>query len=196
LSKTIFPLGNYTKDQVRIIAKKNKLANWSKKDSTGICFIGERDFKPFLSNYISYKKGKVVDISTNQQIGTHDGIYFFTLGQNKGLGLSGQSKKYFVCQKDMKKNILYVCDEQHKKRYLSSKLCELEAFNWINGVAKNNKVKIRFRHRQKFVKGQFKIIGKKVCLMYSPTIAVTPGQFAVLYQGKICLGGGIVNKLI
>jgi tRNA-specific 2-thiouridylase len=112
------------------------------------------------------------------------------------LGLSGQTKKYFVCKKDIKQNILYVCDEQHKEKCLSSTQCEVENFNWISGIPKTNIVKIRFRHRQQFVKGQFHIIKNKVYLKYVSTLAVTPGQFAVLYQNHTCLGGGIVNKLI
>jgi tRNA U34 2-thiouridine synthase MnmA/TrmU len=124
-----FPIGNIIKTTIRQIAKDNGLINWSKKDSTGICFVGERKFKNFLNNYLPYKKGKVIDILNNKVVGQHDGVMFFTYGQNKGLGLSGQTKKYFVCQKDVKHNILFVCDEQHKEKYLSSQKCELVEFN-------------------------------------------------------------------
>jgi tRNA-specific 2-thiouridylase len=125
----VFPIGNILKNEVRKIAKKIGLNNWLKKDSTGICFIGERKFKPFLNNYFPYRSGDVIDIVTKKVIGSHDGVSFFTYGQNKGLGLSGQTKKYFVCEKNIKKNILFVCDSSHKKKYLSSTKCEVSQFN-------------------------------------------------------------------
>jgi tRNA-specific 2-thiouridylase len=136
-----------------------------------------------------------VDIVSNKKVGTHDGIAFYTYGQNKGLGLSSQSQKYFVCNKDIKQNILYVCNTASKNKYLTSTKCELVNFNWISKVPIIKKVQIRFRHRQSLINGRFNIKDGKVILIYTPTIAVTPGQFAVLYQKNICLGGGIVNVL-
>ncbi|MDE6477372.1 MAG: hypothetical protein K2L48_04270 [Mycoplasmoidaceae bacterium] len=94
-----------------------------------MCFIGERKFKDFLNNYIAIKKGKIVDIVTKEVVGQHDGMTFYTIGQNKNLGLGGQQNKYFVCAKDFKKNILYVTDSANKDKYLSSTKCELEKFN-------------------------------------------------------------------
>jgi tRNA-specific 2-thiouridylase len=109
--------------------------------------------------------------------------------------LSGQTKKYFVCNKDIKKNILFVCDESHKQKYLTSINCKVIQFNWINGIPKNKKINLRFRHRQKLIKGMFKIVKNAVVLSYQPTLSVTPGQFVVLYQKSICLGGGIVQSI-
>lgn len=197
LSKTIFPIGNITKDEVRKIAHEQGLDNWNKKDSTGVCFIGERKFKYFLNNYLPIKKGKVIDIVTKKVVGEHDGITFYTLGQNKNLGLGGQKNKYFVCKKDFKKNIIYVVDQNNKEKYLSSIKCEVVKFNWINkNQKKSAKINIRFRHRQELIDGKYEIKNNKVILTYKPTIAVAPGQFAVLYSNKKCLGGGIVDKLI
>jgi tRNA-specific 2-thiouridylase len=196
LNHTLFPIGNIDKNKVRSIAKVNGLDNWSKKDSTGICFIGERKFKLFLNNYIPYKKGKVIDIVTKKVVGTHDGVTFFTYGQNKGLSLSGQKTKYFVCKKDVKHNILFVCDNIHKAKYLLSSQCELINFNWISGVPKTRAIQIRFRHRQNLIKGSFVIKGNKVYVKYTSTLSVTPGQFAVFYQKDVCLGGGIVNRIM
>jgi tRNA-specific 2-thiouridylase len=196
LKHATFPIGNLTKENVRKIAKEIGLENWSKKDSTGICFIGERDFKKFLNNYLPYKQGDVVDIATHKKIGKHDGVIFYTYGQNKGLSLSGQKQKYYVCQKDLKKNILYVCNESQRIKYLSSTSCELIKFNWINTPPTSKHIQIRFRHRQELINGVFKINKTKVLLNYDKTLMVTPGQFAVIYQNKFCLGGGIVNKLI
>jgi tRNA-specific 2-thiouridylase len=136
-----------------------------------------------------------VDIATNKIIGKHDGVTFFTYGQNKGLSLSGQTKKYFVCNKDIKKNILFVCDESHKDKYLSSTNCKAIQFNWINGIPKNKKITLRFRHRQKLINGEFKVVKNVVEISYKPTLSVTPGQFVVLYQKNICLGGGIVESI-
>lgn len=196
LSHVTFPIGNIIKNEVRKIAQNIGLQNWDKKDSTGICFIGERNFKDFLSNYLPYKKGAVIDIETNQTVGYHDGVAFFTYGQNKGLSLSGKTQRYFVCDKNLQNNILYVCGEKYKNKHLSTTKCEVIEFNWINGIPKLCNVSIRFRHRQKLIKGSFRIKNKSVIINYSKTLSVTPGQFAVLYQGKICLGGGIVDKLI
>lgn len=196
LSKVIFPIAKYKKDQIRKIAKDQGLINWNKKDSTGICFIGERDFKKFLMNYLSIKKGNIVDIKTQKKIGMHDGIFFYTLGQNKGLNLSGQQKKYFVCNKNVKKNILYVCGEQDKTKYLLTNNCKLNKFNWINTpIKKSMNVDVRFRHRQKLIKAQYTIKNKQVYLKHKDTLSVTPGQFAVLYNKNVCMGGGIIAEI-
>lgn len=196
LSKVIFPIGQYTKDKVRAIAKKQGLCNWNKKDSTGICFIGERDFKQFLMNYLPTRKGDIVDIETKKIIGTHDGIHFYTIGQNKGLNLSGQTKKYFVCDKNIKANILYVCGESNKNQYLISNTCSLNKFNWINKKIKQQaNVDVRFRHRQALIKCKYQIKNNQIVLNYKPTLSVTPGQFAVLYNKDVCLGGGIITRV-
>lgn len=197
LSKTCFPIGNLTKDKVREIAHEQGLDNWNKKDSTGICFIGERKFKDFLNNYLPIKEGNIVDIVTNKIVGKHDGIYFYTIGQNKNLGLGGNVEKYFVCSKDLKKNIVYVVDAKNKNKYLSSTSCELTKFNWINSNIKNFcNVQIRFRHRQELINGSYLIDKNKVILSYKKTLSVTPGQFAVIYLKDKCLGGGVVNKIL
>jgi tRNA-specific 2-thiouridylase len=108
--------------------------------------------------------------------------------------LGGSKEKYFVCSKDIKKNILYVCDQKHKDKFLNSTNAEIINFNWINSVPKNHNVNIRFRHRQKLIKGKFIIKNNKVLITYKKTLSVTPGQFAVFYQNSKCLGGGIINK--
>lgn len=196
LSKVVFPIGNLNKDEVRKIAHEQGLINWNKKDSTGICFIGERKFKDFLQNYIKVKEGNIVDILTKKKVGTHQGIMFYTYGQNKTLGLSGCENKYFVCGKDIQKNILYVVDSIHKEEYLSSTKCEVEQFNWINDPNEwiGKTVQVRFRHRMPLINAEFKIVGDKVLLHHDKTLSVTPGQFAVLYYKEFCLGGGIVCK--
>jgi tRNA-specific 2-thiouridylase len=196
LNKTVFPLGNLTKDEVRAIAKTQKLITHDKKESTGICFIGERKFKEFLKNYIKPKIGNVIDVVTNNVVGKHEGIMYYTIGQNKNLNLGGNRNKYYVCGKHVKKNILYVVDEVNKKKHLSSSHCVASHVHWINGkVLKNKNVLLRFRHRQPLVKGTFAINNGKLLLTYKSTIGIAPGQFVVLYQNTICLGGGIVDNV-
>jgi tRNA-specific 2-thiouridylase len=129
IDDTIFPIGNLTKEEVREIAKKNNLHTWNRKNSTGICFIGERDFNKFLLNYIKPKSGKIIDVCTNSVLGTHTGINFYTIGQNKNLGLGGNKTRYFVCDKNIKSNVLYVCASNFVDKYLSSTQCLLRDFN-------------------------------------------------------------------
>lgn len=200
LDNCIFPLGNLKKNKVKKIAKNNHLDAWQKKESTGVCFIGERKFEKFLQNYLPVKKGKFIDINTNKVIGTHNGACFYTIGQNRNLNLGGQSEKMYVVKKDIKNNIVYVSDHSHCQQYLVSQTCEIKDFNWINGkVWPKNKIKVRFRHRQKLIKANFYLINNqvdKIQLTYKPTSMVVPGQFAVFYYKKICLGGGIIDKII
>jgi tRNA-specific 2-thiouridylase len=137
-----------------------------------------------------------VDIETNKIVGKHDGMSFYTIGQNKGLSLSGQQKKYFICKKDIKKNILFVCSESNKNKYLISNCCLLNKFNWINKkIKKTDKIEVRFRHRQVLIKAKYEIKKNNVLLTYINTLSVTPGQFAVLYKNNVCMGGGIITRV-
>lgn len=119
----------------------------------GICFIGKRNFQQFLNNYLPSKPGVIIDIKTNKPIGKHMGTMYYTLGQNKSLHLSGQQSKYFVCKKDVRKNIIYVCDAKNKNKYLLSSHTQLNGFNFINPTNKKEfkNLKIRFRHLQKLI---------------------------------------------
>ncbi len=199
LKNVIFPLADLTKIEVRKIAKKIKLPNWDRKDSTGICFIGQRDFRLFLNNYIPNKPGFIYEIETNKIIGKHIGTMYYTLGQNKGLNLSGKKCKYHVCKKNVKKNIIYVCNAQNFKKYLYSTKAELSSFNFINKTMKKNwkNLQVRFRHLQKKINLiSLELINKKWFITYKPSLAVTPGQYAVIYKHNICLGCGEIKKLI
>ncbi|XQP56054.1 MAG: tRNA 2-thiouridine(34) synthase MnmA [Mycoplasmoidaceae bacterium] len=199
LANVIFPLANFTKVEVRQLAKKIKLPNWDRKDSMGICFIGKRQFQEFLGNYIPNQPGKIVDISNKKVVGSHVGTMYYTLGQNKDLHLSGQANKYFVCGKDVKKKIIYVCAQADKEKYLLSTKCELGPFNFINPTSSKSlsNLKVRFRHLQKLIKVKtLKKINGKWILTYDKTLSVTPGQYAVIYKNKICLGCGEIRKII
>lgn len=196
LSKTLFPIGNFTKDEVREIAKNNKLPVWDKKDSVGICFIGKREFVPFLKNYIHTKSGNIVDITSKLIIGRHIGISFYTIGQNNNLGLGGMKCKYYVCDKDVDRNIIYVVDEKHKIKYLKSTKCICKNFNWITKSNNFHNLKVRFRHRQRLIDCSVNITDEGTVIYYPDgSLSVTIGQFAVLYDGDICLGGGQVTKV-
>jgi len=198
VNSCIFPLQHITKSKVRKIAKKIGLVNHDKTESTGICFIGERKFQDFLQNYIKPNEGKVVDIISKKTIGTHKGVYYYTIGQNKNLNLGGNKEKYFVCDKNLEKNIIYVVNEESKDKYLSSDKCIVSNFNFINGniFKKCMSCKIRFRHRQKLVSGRIMNINNDtISIKYKPTLSVTPGQYAVIYKNKVCIGGGVVTKI-
>ncbi|WP_036498895.1 tRNA 2-thiouridine(34) synthase MnmA [[Mycoplasma] testudinis] len=201
LHQVIFPLENLHKDEVRKIAKKAKLAVANKKDSTGICFIGERNFKQFLENYFEKKPGKIILYPQKRVVGTHDGLMFYTIGQRRGLAINGMSEKVFVFRKNKTKNELYIAPDSLQEQYLSSTQATVGYFNWINPElnlpALQTKLLVRFRHRQALIECYItKITKNRIVLKYpSGSRAVTPGQYAVLYtQQKICLGGGrIIN---
>ncbi|MCF0217802.1 MAG: tRNA 2-thiouridine(34) synthase MnmA [Malacoplasma sp.] len=194
LAKTLFPIGNYYKSEIREIAKQLNLSNWDRKDSTGICFIGERNFVNFLKNYLPQCEGKIVDVKTNKVVGIHDGVYFYTVGQRKGLNLGGNLQSYFVCAKDIQNNILYVVSNDCKQELLNTNCTQCINFNWINQIPNNCEVQIKFRHSPKKYDGTFTIENGKVILHHSLASAVTLGQYAVIYKDQVCLGGGqIIN---
>ena len=202
VSSCLFPLGDISKKEVRKIAHELNLESvMDKKDSTGICFIGERNFKEFLKNYIPAQRGQIVDIATNRVIGYHEGAMYYTIGQRKGLGIGGISgeaaKGWFVVKKDVKKNILYVAsgDENH---YLLSKGCTVTNLNWISKAPEEGKhlsAKFRYRQEDKGVTLHYDGDDKIVLTFDENYKAVTPGQAAVLYDGDICLGGGLIDEV-
>ena len=171
-----------------------------KKDSTGICFIGERNFREFLKNYIPAQKGKIIDIASGRVLGTHSGAMYYTIGQRKGLGIGGisgeEAKGWFIAKKDVKKNILYVASGDENE-YLYSDKCTVDNLNWITDKPKEGQhlfAKFRYRQEDKGVTIHF-VDNDTIELIYDePYKAVTPGQAAVLYDGDICLGGGLINE--
>ena len=176
----VVPLGEIDKKEVRRLAHELQLPVADKKDSTGICFIGERDFKEFLQNYIPAQPGKMVDIETGDIIGEHSGIMYYTIGQRKGLGIGGPGGAWFVVGKDYDKNVLYIC-QGDQKDWLYSTGALISDVNWI---ASNKPIKLEF------------IDEDKVYLTFDkPVKAVTPGQAAVFYDGDICLGGGTIETV-
>lgn len=197
LERVIFPLGNITKEDVRKIAKKVKLPNANKKDSTGICFIGKRNFKNFLKNYISEREGDIVDLGTSSVIGKHDGVWFYTIGQRKNIGISGMNEKYFVAKKDIVNNILYVTSVSNEEKFLYCNKIVVNEFNWINKIPKNNQVKLRYRHCGDLHNAKFIIDDNNRVIIKSKNKlkSVPIGQYAVLYQDDVCLGGGEIVEI-
>ena len=202
LQACLFPLGDIDKPDVRKIAAKLNLEVATKKDSTGVCFIGERNFKQFLKNYLPSKPGDIVEITTGDKIGRHDGILYYTLGQHKGLGVGGVKGKsdepWFVVAKDIEKNILYVCQGEDNE-YLKSDRAIIKDVNWTykEKPAGDLHVGCKFRYRQKDQGVILRFIDDTtVELIYDePYKAVTPGQAAVFYLNDICLGGGIIEEI-
>lgn len=202
IDSCLFPLGDISKTEVRELAHKLDLASvMDKKDSTGICFIGERNFKKFLENYFPAQRGDIVEVSSNRVIGTHHGVLYYTNGQHKGLGIGGvkgfEEGAFFVVGKDVKRNILYVAKESEKWRLLSSS-CTVTNVNFVGEKPiEPIQVGVKFRYRQKDQFCQLKFIGEDVVeLIYNqPVEAVTPGQIAVFYDGDRLLGGGIIDTV-
>ena len=201
VSSCLFPLGDIDKDEVRRIAHELNLTSvMDKKDSTGICFIGERNFREFLKNYIPAQKGDIVDIATGRVIGHHHGAMYYTIGQRKGLGIGGisgeEAKGWFIAKKDIKKNILYAASGDENE-YLFSDRCTVNNLNWITDIPEEGKhLSAKFRYRQEDKGVTIHFVDKETIeLIYDePYKAVTPGQAAVLYDGDICLGGGLIDK--
>ena len=190
----LFPIGDIEKPEVRKIAKELDLATATKKDSTGICFIGERNFSKFLSNYLPNQPGDIINIETNEKVGEHIGLMYYTLGQRRGLNLGGNQDKSYVVEKDLNSNILYVASGDENK-YLYSTTAIIENFNFLTDL-KPNKCTTKFRYRQKDIKVNVEYLdNNEIKLTYEGAKAVTPGQFCVLYLDEICLGGGIIKEV-
>jgi tRNA-specific 2-thiouridylase len=203
LSKTLFPLGEIAKTEVRKIAEKLQLPNAAKKDSTGICFIGERPFRDFLNQYLSYKPGPI-KLDDGTTVGEHVGLSFYTLGQRKGIGIGGlkahrnpdgTSEPWFVARKDIANNTLYIV-QGHDHPWLLSSQLEAGQSNWIAGVAPEAgtfSAKTRYRQADVDCRVLAQGLDRFTLDFTDPQWAVTPGQSAVLYDGDVCLGGGIID---
>ena len=197
LSKVLFPIGDMEKPEVREIATKAHLVTASKKDSTGICFIGERNFKEFLSGYLPAQKGNMEKFD-GKVVGQHDGIMYYTIGQRHGLGIGGNGDPWFVIGKDIERNVLYVGQGfNHELLYSDSIITD--NVSWISnefiGVTFECTAKFRYRQPDNKVTverlddSQFKVT------FHEPIRAITPGQAVVFYQGEECLGGGTINQV-
>ncbi len=203
LTKTLFPVGELEKTEVRRIADAIGLPNAKKKDSTGICFIGERPFREFLNRYIANEPGPIKN-ELGQRIGEHVGLSFYTLGQRQGLGIGGLKAKgqvrgggehtpWFVARKDLAANTLYVV-QGHDHPWLLSSALTADNLSWCSGSAPDKAhFGAKTRYRQADAGCAFATSASMMQLSFTePQWAVTPGQSAVLYDGEVCLGGGII----
>jgi tRNA-specific 2-thiouridylase len=204
LSKTLFPVGELHKTEVRRIAGEIGLPNAKKKDSTGICFIGERPFREFLNRYISKELGPIKN-AKGQTIGEHVGLSFYTLGQRQGLGIGGLKAKgaqkgggehapWFVARKDMQANVLWVV-QGHEHPWLQSLALDAQDASWVAGTAPGSgpmAAKTRYRQADSACTVHCATAQTFSLQFTEPQWAVTPGQSAVVYDGEVCLGGGVI----
>lgn len=196
IKNVIFPIGDMEKSEVREIARKHKLATAEKKDSTGICFIGERNFNEFLSNYLPAQRGKMVSVD-GEVMGEHEGLMFHTIGQRRGLGIGGDGEAWFVCGKDIEKNELIVCQGKENEHLFSNRLLASQfSTPMVEKLPKEFDCTAKFRYRQKDIPVHVKFLDEShVEITYDHVKSVTPGQAAVLYKDEICLGCAIIDEV-
>jgi tRNA-specific 2-thiouridylase len=202
VAKTLFPVGDIAKPKVREIAAELGLITHNKKDSTGICFIGERKFTDFLAQYLPAKPGPIVS-AEGQSLGQHQGLMYHTLGQRKGLHIGGLKdcgdEPWYVVDKDVLTNTLIVGQGANHPRLYSKGLIANQ-LEWVDRIALSGSIKLtlKTRYRQQDIPATVTVLenGKVKVIFDSPQKAVTPGQSAVFYQQNICLGGGIIESFI
>jgi len=196
LSQILFPVGHMHKSEVRKIAQQENLPVFAKRDSTGICFIGKRNFRRFLERYIPNKQG-VIETEEGKNMGTHHGIYYYTIGQRKGIGLGGAGEAYFVTKKNLKRNALIVAQGANHPSLFASSLIATD-ISWIDTpptFPMRCYAKIRYRQIDQpcTVKNQ----GTKLHVAFdTPQRAIAPRQSVVFYQGEHCLGGAIIEQAL
>lgn len=202
VAKSLFPVGDVEKPVVRAIAEDIGLVTAKKKDSTGICFIGERKFKDFLARYLPAQPGDIKTLE-GEVVGRHDGLMYHTLGQRKGLGIGGVKGKseepWYVVEKDLVNNVLVVTQGLDNCALLSNGLIA-QQLHWVSRKVLKAPLRctVKTRYRQEDIACEVRPVGDDCVevIFDEPQIAVTPGQSAVFYQGEICLGGGIIESQI
>ena len=200
LDRVLFPIGGMKKSEVRELAAKAGLATALKKDSTGVCFIGERNFKKFLMDFLPAQPGRIVDLD-GRVLGRHDGLMYYTLGQRKGLGIGGKDfgtgESWFVIGKDMERNLLIVQQGEHEELYSTSLFCGKVGFISYRPESEVFRCTAKFRYRQPDQGVTVTLLDGGCRIDFDePQRAVTPGQWAVLYDGEECLGGGEIDEVV
>ena len=198
LAATLFPIGHLPKPEVRRLARAAGLPTAGKKDSTGICFVGERDFREFLGRYLPARQGEIRSVD-GALLGRHEGVFFYTLGQREGLGIGGQrgrgTEPWFVVGKDVANNVLLV-DQGHDSAWLQSGFLRSEPAHWVAGAPPAAEfrcgAKVRYRQRDEEANVRVAADGSLEVAFERPQRAVTPGQSVVLYHGEECLGGAVI----
>lgn len=192
LKKTLFPLGEFTKPDVRKMAQERGLVTASKKDSQGICFVGQIGIREFLTQYVEQKAGDIIDKQTGKVLGQHDGAIFFTIGQRHGLDVGG-GLPYYVVEKNMDTNEVYVTTNLNDDALWKPEL-KVSSVHWIGEVPAAGQYRIRVRHRAPLADAELipDDDGEIILKLENPERAVAPGQSVVIYDDEVCLGGGIV----
>ncbi|MBO4666797.1 MAG: tRNA 2-thiouridine(34) synthase MnmA [Bacilli bacterium] len=200
LEKALFPIGDITKKEVREIALAHNLKIAKKKDSTGVCFIGERNFKKFLENYLPAQPGDM-ELLDGTKVGRHDGLMYYTIGQRHGLALGGEGEAWYVLGKDVSRNVLLV-GRGSDQEYLYSNRCLVSGINWIGEEFNHDPnnyldIAVKFRYRSNDVKCRIHYISDDVIEIFYPDKfkSVTPGQAAVFYDGERLLGGATIDEV-
>ncbi|HEY4139360.1 MAG TPA: tRNA 2-thiouridine(34) synthase MnmA, partial [Casimicrobiaceae bacterium] len=198
LAPTIFPLGSMKKSDVRAIAERERIPTWGKKDSTGICFIGERPFRDFLARYLPRTPGPIIT-PEGRNVGTHSGLAYYTLGQRQGLGVGGQrdadTAPWFVAAKDSARNAL-IAVQGHDHPLLYRREIQAIDVQWIAGVTPSFPLRAGAKTRYRMADAVCEIRldnGQARVRFDAPQWAPTPGQYLVIYDGDVCLGGGVIT---
>jgi tRNA-specific 2-thiouridylase len=190
LSRAFFPIGKYKKSEIRKIAEKSNLPTQTRRDSQGICFLGQIKFNDFIKHHLGELNGEIIDVDSNKVMGKHPGYYYYTIGQRSGLKLGGGP--WFVVSKDVKKNIVYISKENKTIRERNE--FKVGKFNWILGKPPERKeLKVKLRHGATFVSCTFELQKEEGNVkIEKPDKGIAPGQFAVFYYDDVCLGGGVI----
>lgn len=191
LQKALFPIGDMQKSEVRAYAEKYDLATAKRKDSQGICFLGKISFTDFVKQHLGTQKGVFIEKETGENLGEHDGFYFYTIGQRRGIDLGGGP--WYVCDKDVEKNIVYLTHgfagrDQRRDNF------DVDNINWINGFPEKNELLVKLRHGEHFYQCKItkNVDGSVHVQLDEKDQGVTPGQYAVFYDDEVCLGGGVI----
>ena len=199
LARSLFPVGELLKDEVRDIARQQGFVTHDKKDSTGICFIGERKFRDFLARYLPARPGTIITVD-GEEIGAHHGLMYHTIGQRQGLGIGGlrehDEAPWYVVDKDLENNRLVVAQGNDNQRLFASRLLAGQA-HWINNdsrAAGRCQAKIRYRQDDQSCQVEFCDDEQLIATFDQPQRAVTPGQYIVFYEGETCLGGAVIEQ--
>jgi tRNA (5-methylaminomethyl-2-thiouridylate)-methyltransferase len=193
IARACFPLGNFDKKMVRQLAKKFNLPNKNRKDSQGICFLGQIRYSDFVKHHLGEKTGNFIDKETGDKIGEHKGYWFYTIGQRQGLGLSGGP--WYVVRKDIEYNIIYLSRNMQIRDQLNQTF-RVADFNWIAGIPPaKDRLQVKVRHGEKINPCQLILQpdNSAQVILELPDQGLAAGQFAVFYDGEICLGGGVIQ---
>lgn len=195
LSRALFPIGHLKKQEVRQLAQRFKLPNSERKDSQGICFLGKIKFADFIKHHLGSKEGNLIDNDTNNIIGKHEGFWYYTIGQRKGIGLSGGP--WYVVRKDIMNNRVYLSRTYHSPEKERNRFT-VEAFNWTYQEPQTEFVRVKIRHGESFYNASLAFTDtthqEGVVSLEGNDQGIAPGQFAVFYDQEICLGSGVIKE--